>query len=77
MFDSDDLKLPDTSFMNCLKQAVTHEQFQQITNDMLKTMSDKKEDFCEGNYYTLQEAKNWLSALLTEVMMDEAGYAKL
>ena len=36
MFESDDLKLPDTSFMNHLKQAVPCEQFQQITDGMLK-----------------------------------------
>lgn len=57
MFDSDDLELPDTNFMNRLKKAETHEQFQQITNDMLKTMSDEKDNFYNGNHYTLQEAK--------------------
>ena len=74
MFDSDIFELPDTNFMNCLKQAVTHEQYQQITNDILEAMSNEKEDFCKGNYYTLQEAKNQLYALLTEIMMDEARY---
>ena len=43
--------------MNQLKQAVTQEQFQQITSDILETMSNEKEDFYKGNYYTLQEAK--------------------
>ena len=74
MFDSDNLKLPDTNFMNRLKQAITHEHFQQITNDMLKTMNNKKEDFCIGNYYTIQEAKNQLYALLIKIMMDKARY---
>ena len=60
--------------MNLLKQAITHEQFQQITNDMLKAMSNEKEDFCKGNYYTLQEAKNQLYALLTDIMMNDTGY---
>ena len=41
---------------------------------MLNTMSNEKEDFCKGNYYTLQEAKNQSYALLTEIMMYEAGY---
>ena len=57
MFEGDNLKLPDTSFMNGLRQAVPHEQFQQITDDMLRTLSYDKEGFCEGNYYTLQDAK--------------------
>ena len=74
MFGSDDLELPDTSFMNRLRQAVPREQFQQITDDMLRTMSDEKEGFCKGTYYTLQDAKKWLYALLTEVMMDKSGY---
>ena len=60
--------------MNRLKQAITREQFQQITNDMLKTMSNEKGDFCKGNYYSLQKAKYQLYALLTEIMMDKAGY---
>ena len=38
MFKIDDLKLPDTSFMNQLRQAVPHEQFRQITNEILRTM---------------------------------------
>ena len=58
MFDSDVFELPATNFMNCLKQAITYKQFQQITTDILQTMSNEKEDFCKGNYYTLQEAKN-------------------
>ena len=74
MFDSDIFELPDTNFINRLKQAVTHEQYQQITNDILEAMSNEKEDFCKGNYYTLQEAKNQLYALLTEIMMNEARY---
>ena len=57
MFESDDLKLPDTSFMNQLRQAVPHEQFRQIANEILRTMGNKKEDFCKGTYYTLQDAK--------------------
>ena len=53
MFDSDDLKLPDTSFMNHLRQALPCEQFQQIADDILRMMSDEKKDFCKGSYYTL------------------------
>ena len=37
-------------------------------------MSDEKEGFCKGTYYTLQDAKKRLYAPLTEVMMDEARY---
>ena len=74
MCKSDDLKLPETSFMNQLRQAVPHEQFQQIAYEILKTMGNKKEDFCKGTYYTLQDAKKWLHDLLTKVMMDKSEH---
>ena len=39
-------------------------------------MSSEKENFCKGNYYVLQEVKNKLYALMTEVMMNKAKYVK-
>ena len=45
MFEGDNLKLPTTGFMDPLKQAVTHEQFQQITNDMIRGIDIMKEGF--------------------------------
>ena len=33
-----------------------------------------KEGFCERDHYTLQEAKDQLQSLLTEMMMNDAGY---
>ena len=74
MFDGDNLELPATNFMDCLKQAITHEQFQQITNDMIRGMDIMKEGFCARDHYTLQEAKDQLHSLLTDIMMDDAGY---
>ena len=74
MFDSNNLESPDTNFMNHLKQAITHEQFQQIKNDMLRGMDIVKEGFCERDHYTIQEARNQLHILLTDIMMDDAGY---
>ena len=37
MFDDDDFNLPETSYMNCLRQAIPRDQFQQIADDMLRT----------------------------------------
>ena len=37
-------------------------------------MNNEKEGFCKRGHYTLQEAKNQLHALLTDIMMDDAGY---
>ena len=60
--------------MGCLKQAITLEQFQQIIDDMLRGMIIVKEGFCRRDHHTLQEAKNQIHALPTDVMMDDPGY---
>ena len=53
---------------------VTQEQFQQTTNDMIEALNNGKEDFCKGNYYSFQDEKIRLNALITEIMMCKAGY---
>ena len=58
--------------MNHLRQAIPHEQVQQIIDDMLITMGNEEEGFCNGNYYTLQDAKKQLHALLTKFMMNKS-----
>ena len=37
-------------------------------------MIDERDDFCNGTYYTLQDARNKLYALLTEILTERAGY---
>ena len=74
MFDSNNLELPDTNFMDHLKKAITYEQFQQTNDDILRGMSIIKGKFCNTDHHTLQEVKNQLPALLTDVMMDDTGY---
>ena len=37
-------------------------------------MNDEKDNFCNGTYYMLQDARNKLYALLTEILTEEAGY---
>ena len=74
MFKGGNIKLPATSFMDCLKQAITHKQFQQITNDMIRGMDIMREGFWERDHYTLQGAKDQLQSLLTDIMMDDTGY---
>ena len=73
MFKDDNLKLPDTSFMNQLRQSVPHEQCQQIANEVLITMENEKEEFCKGTYHTLLDVKKQLHAILTKVMVDKSG----
>ena len=74
MFEGDNIQLPATSFMDHLKQAITHKQFQQITNDMIRGMDIMKEGFCARDHYTLQEAKDQLQSLLIEIIMNDARY---
>ena len=73
MFKDDNLKLPDTSFMNQLRQSVPHEQCQEITDKVVITIENKKDEFCKGTYHTLQDAKKQLHAILTKVMVDKYG----
>ena len=73
MFEGDNLSLPDTSFMNQLRQLIPHEQCQQITDEVVTIMQKKKEEFCKGTYHTLQDAKKQLHAILTKVMVDKSG----
>ena len=74
MFEGGNIELPATSFMDGLKQAITHKQFQQITDYMIRGMDIMKEGFCERYHYTLPEAKDQLQSLLTEIMMNDARY---
>ena len=41
---------------------------------MINTLKEKKEEFCQADYHTLQEAKKQLYALLTDIITDESGY---
>ena len=74
MFEDDTVKIPETNFMNWLEQAITREQFLQTTRDIAKALAKRKEDFCKANYYSLQDAKAQLNALITEIMMSEVGF---
>ena len=41
---------------------------------MINTLKEEKEEFCQADYHTLQEAKKQLYALLTNNITDESGY---
>ena len=41
---------------------------------MINTLKEEKEDFCQADYNTPQEAKRQLYALLTNIITDESGY---
>ena len=60
--------------MDCLKKVITSEQFQQLNNDILRGMDTEKQEYCNTDHHTLQEAKDQLHALLTNIMMGNIGY---
>ena len=41
---------------------------------MINTLKEEKEQFCQVDYHTPQEAKKQLYALLTDIITDESGY---
>ena len=60
--------------MSHLKKLIPRDQFKTITDDMINTLKEEKEEFCQADYNTLQEAKKQLYALLTNIITDESGY---
>ena len=67
-------KLPHPEFMDHLKKVITSEQFQQLNDDILRGMDMNKQEYCNADHHTLQEAKDRLHALLTNIMMGIVGY---
>ena len=71
MLNDNKPELPNTNFMGHLKKAITCEQFQQLNDDILRGMNISRKEFCNTDNHTLQEAKDQLHALLTDIMMDD------
>ena len=67
-------KLPHTDFMGQLKKLITKEQFQQLNNNIIKGMGNNKQEYCNTDHHTLQQAKDRLYALLTRTMMGDVEY---
>ena len=74
MFKGDDFNLPDTSLMSQFRDVIPYEQFQQIAKEVVRKISNVKENFCKRMYYALPDAHQQLYTLLTEVMMDESEH---
>ena len=60
--------------MDQLEEELNKEQVEQITEDIKEAIEEKKEEFCKADYMSLQDAKTQLMTLITEIMMDEAGF---
>ena len=60
--------------MGRLRKVITSEQFQQLSNDILRGMDINKQEYCNADHHTLQEAKDRLNALQTNIMMGDVGY---
>ena len=42
--------------------------------DIKKEIEGKKEEFCKAKYKSLQDAETQMLVLITEIMMNEAGF---
>ena len=73
VFEEGNLELPNTGFMNKIKQAVMEENYQHLKKEILNTLKDEKDQFCRSSYSTLKEARNKLYIMLTEMIAQEAG----
>lgn len=71
IFKGDDFRLPDIFLTNQFREAIPHEQFQQIAKEVVRKISNMKENFCKRMYYTLPQAHQQLYTMLNEVMIDE------
>ena len=74
IFNNHKSELPHTEFMDHLKKVITSDQFEQLNDDNLKGMDINKQEYCNADHHTLQEAKDRLNALLTSIMMGDVGY---
>ena len=65
----EDLEIPSTSFMEKVEQAVTKNDYQQLMRKILDSLQDKRDQFCEGTYSTLKEARSELYTMMTEIIV--------
>ena len=66
--------LPYKEFMDRLKKVITHEQFQQLSNDILREVESNQQEYYETNHATIKEARNKFHSLSTYIMMCKVGY---
>ena len=59
--------------MEKIKQAVMEEDYQHLKREILNTLKDEKNHFCQSSYSTLKKARNKLYSMLTEILVQEAG----
>ena len=71
IFNNHKPELPHIEFMGRLRKVITNEQFLQLNNDILRGMYINKQEYCNADHHTLQEAKDRLNALLTSIMMGD------
>ena len=70
--EDEEFELPETDFMNFLRESLHEEQFLQLIKDIKDLLKNEKNGFCETNYGTTEEAQ--LLALLIKIMMTETGF---
>ena len=73
-FQEEAIKLTGTDFMEQLEEELDKEQVKTLAEDIKKAILKKKEEYCKADYLSLQDAKTQLMTLVTEIMMEEAGF---
>ena len=67
-------KLEGTNFMDWLEKELGEEEYGKLARDINKAFLNRKEEFCKADYLSLQAAKAQLMTLVTEIMIDKAGF---
>ena len=65
----DNLEIPSTSFMKKVVQAAKKNDYKQLMKKILDSLQEKRDQFCEGIYSTLKEARNKLYTMMTEIIV--------
>ena len=73
IFTGENFDIPSTKFMEKVEAAVSKADFKDIKKGILNTLWKEKDYLCDYNYSTITEAENKIYAMLTEILIQEAG----
>ena len=60
--------------MDRLEKELGKDDYKKVKRDIKKALLDKKEEFYEADFVSVKDAKARLMTLVTEIMMEEAGF---
>ena len=74
LFQEEPIELPGTVIIERLEEKLNKEQVEKLAEDIKKAIEKRNEECCKADYMSLQDARTQLMALVSEIMMDEAGF---